>query len=154
MSKEGQFSIEMEQLGGYEFNVRFDLENAPDLTMDEPEPLGRGVGPNPSRVLAAAAANCLSASLLYCVTKNDPPEGSLKATASCTIGRNDQGRMRIGRMDVTLTVNGELEEAVRMKRCLNLFEDFCVVTASLREGFPIGVEVLSEAGETLHRHGE
>lgn len=151
MSKDGQFTIEMTHLNGYEFNVNFGLDNCTDLVVDEPPPLGEGKGPNPSRLLATAAANCLSASLLYCVSKNEPPAGSLKATAVCTIGRNDKGRMRIGRMDIQLTVNGELENAVRMKRCLDLYEDFCVVTASLRDGFPIDVEVVNEAGESLHK---
>ena len=151
MSKEGQFTIEMQQIDGYAFKIKFDLDSMGEITMDEPPPLGEGKGPNPSRVLAAAAANCLSASLLYCVTKNEPPAGSLKTTATCTLSRTDKGRLRIGGMAIKLHVNGELEEAVRMKRCLNLFEDFCVVTASLREGFPVDVEVLSESGERLHR---
>ncbi|MES9858706.1 MAG: OsmC family protein [Sedimenticola sp.] len=151
MSKEGQFTIEMEQLEGYQFKVTFDLDGVDDLIVDEPAPLGAGSGPNPSRMLAVAAANCLSASLLFCVTKNEPPAGSVKTSATCTIGRNDKKRMRILRMDVQLSVNGELEQAVRMKRCLDLFEDFCVVTASLREGFDVGVKVISENGETLHQ---
>jgi hypothetical protein len=53
-------------------------------------------------------------------------------------------------MKVMLQVDGELEQAVRMKRCLDLFEDFCVVSASLREGFPIDVSVLGQTGETLY----
>lgn len=150
MSKEGQFTIEMEQLEGYQFKVTFDLEKVEDLLVDEPPPLGEGAGPNPSRMLTVAAANCLSASLLYCVTKNEPPAGSLKTTATCTLGRNDKGKLRILRIDARLEVNGEIEEAARMKRCLALFEDFCVVTASLREGFEVGVEVVSESGDVLH----
>ena len=151
MSKEGQFTIEMEQLEGYAFKISFDLEGADDIIADEPPPLGQGKGPNPSRMLAAAAANCLSASLLFCVTKNDPPPGSVRTTAICTMERNGKGRLRIGRIDVRLSVNGELEEAARMKRCLDLFEEFCVVTASLREGFEVGVEVVNEGGEVLHQ---
>ncbi len=150
MSKEGEFTIEMEQLEGYEFRVRFDIESMGDIIMDEPEPLGAGQGPNPSRVLAAAAANCLSASLLYCVSKNDPPAGSIKTRATCLLSRNEKKRLRIGGMKVMLQVDGELEQAVRMKRCLDLFEDFCVVSASLREGFPIDVSVLGQTGETLY----
>jgi len=151
MSKEGEFTIEMEHLQGYEFKVSFDLDGMGELLMDEPEPLGASKGPNPSRVLTAAAANCLSASLLYCVTKNEPPAGSLKTTATCTLERNGQKRLRIGSMNVTLHVDAELEHMVRMKRCLDLFEDFCVVTSSLREGFPIDVEVVNESGEVLHK---
>ncbi|MES9903854.1 MAG: OsmC family protein [Sedimenticola sp.] len=151
MSKEGQFTIEMEQLEGYRFNVAFDLDGVDNLIVDEPAPLGAGSGPNPSRLLTVAAANCLSASLLFCISKNDPPAGSVKTSAVCSIGRNDKGRMRILRIDVKLSINGELEKTVRSKRCLELFEDFCVVTASLREGFDVGVEVINDAGETLHQ---
>ena len=150
MSKEGEFTIELEQAEGYEFRVRFDLEGADDLVMDEPPPLGSGRGPNPSRALAAAAAHCLSASLLYCVSKNAPPGGAIKTTATCRLGRNAAGRLRVGGMSIRLTVDGALREAARMKRCLNLFEDFCVVTASLREGFPVDVEVYDSAGAKLH----
>lgn len=151
MSKEGQFTVEMEHLEGYEFKISFDLDDVEDLLADEPAPLGASKGPNPSRLLTAAAANCLSASLLFCITKNEPPSGSMRTSAICTIGRNDKGRMRINRMDVQLTIDAKLEQAVRAKRCLDLFEDFCVVTASLRDGFDIDVEVVNQAGETLHK---
>ena len=150
MSQQSHFTIELEQLQGYEFKVGFDLEGADDLLVDEPAPLGQGRGPNPSRLVAAAAANCLSASLLYCVSKNQPPAGSIRSAATCTLERNEKGRLRIGGMEVQLQVTGELEQAVRMKRCLDLFEDFCVVTASLREGFPIEVSVVNEQQNVLH----
>ncbi|MEW8014374.1 MAG: OsmC family protein [Candidatus Sedimenticola endophacoides] len=151
MSKEGEFTIHMEHIQGYEFKVNFDLQGMQTLLMDEPPPLGDGQGPNPSRLLTAAAANCLSASLLYCVSKNDPPAGSLRTSATGALTRNDRKRLRIGSMQVRLQVDGELEQAVRIKRCLALFEDFCVVTDSLRHGFPIGVEVVNPSCEVLHR---
>ena len=150
MPEKSEFTLELEQLDGYEFRVRFDLDGVDDLVVDEPPPLGRGSGPNPSRMLAVAAANCLSASLLYCVTRNEPPAGSLKTRVRCRMARNDKGRLRIGDLAVTLEVNGELAEAARMKRCLDLFEDFCVVTASLRDGLPVAVEVVTGNGEVLH----
>ncbi len=151
MSGEKQFTIEMEQLQGYEFKVKFDLAGVDELLVDEPPPVGEGKGPNPSRMITVAAANCLSASLLYCVTKNEPPAGSMHTKATCTMKRTAKGRLRIGDIQVRMTVDGKLEEAARMKRCLDLFEDFCVVTASLRDGFPIEVEVVNQGGETLHR---
>ena len=151
MSEEKRFSLQLEQLEGYEFRVVFDLDSIDDLVVDEPPPLSNASGPNPSRLLATAAANCLSASLLYCISKNDPPGESLRASAECTLARNAKGRLRIGRIDVTLEVNGELEQSVRTRRCLDLYEDFCVVTASLREGFPIHAKVVNAQGETLHQ---
>ena len=153
MSEQKQFTIEMQQLQGYEFNVRFDLAGVEPLLVDEPPPVGQSQGPNPSRLLTAAAAHCLSASLLYCVTKNQPPAGSLQASATCTLGRNAQGRLRIEHIDVQLKLGEALAQAARTKRCLDLFEDFCVVSASLREGFPVSVAVLDERGDMLHRSG-
>lgn len=151
MSEEGRFTIRMEHLQDYEFKVKFDWEQAAEVLMDEPPPLGGKAGPNAARMLAAAAANCLSASLLYCVSKEDVPAGSVRTEATVRLVRNEQKRLRIGGMEVRLQVGGVLTESARMKRCLDLFEDFCVVSASLRAGIPIAVEVVDPAGTVLHR---
>jgi organic hydroperoxide reductase OsmC/OhrA len=150
MSEEGRFTLHLEQLDGYEFKVRFDWDSVPDLVVDEPPPLGARRGPNPSRLLAVAAANCLSASLLYCVTKNEPPAGALKTAVTCRMVRNDKQRLRVGGLAVRIEVDDAIAEAARFRRCLDLFEDFCVVTASLRDGVPVAVEVCDAAGNVLH----
>lgn len=153
MSAEGRFTIHLEQRDGYQINVRFDWTQAADLLMDEPPPLGGAIGPNASRMLAAAAANCLSASLLYCLSKEDPPAHSLKTEASCVLVRTEKGRMRIGHMEVKLILGDELSGSKRFDRCMDLFEDFCVVSASIRQGIPIQVQITNEAGEVLHQSG-
>lgn len=150
MSEQGRFTIHLEQQEGYQINVRFDWKRAADLLTDEPPPLGEAAGPNASRLLAAAAANCLSASLLYCLSKEEPPDGALRAEATCTLVRNAQKRLRIGGLEVKLIVADELAGSKRFERCKNLFEDFCVVSASIREGIPIAVSVVDEAGQLLH----
>jgi uncharacterized OsmC-like protein len=151
MSEAGQFTIHLEQEEGYDFRVKFDIDKAPELLMDEPSPLGEDNGPNASRLLAAATANCLSASLMFCLAKKEVPANSIKTEATCTLVRNDKNRLRVGRVDVRITAGNELIESKKLGRCLDLFEDFCVVTASLREGISIGVEVVNEAGEVLHQ---
>lgn len=152
MSEEGRFKIELEQLDGYEFKVKFDWDQADDILMDEPPPLGQRQGPNASRLLAAAAANCLSASLLFCLNKTDVPAKSLRTEASCILVRNEKKRLRIGGMEVKLHLNDQLQTTARLSRCLTLFEDFCVVTASLRQGIPVTVEVLDADGQVVHRN--
>jgi organic hydroperoxide reductase OsmC/OhrA len=151
LDEQGRFTIHLEQREGYQIDVRFDWKRAADLLMDEPPPLGETAGPNASRLLAAAAANCLSASLLYCLSKDDPPDQSLRAEATCILVRNARKRLRIGRLEVRLIAGEALTGSRRFERCKGLFEDFCVVSASIRDGIPIAVEVVDEAGNLLHR---
>ncbi len=151
MSEEGRFTIHLEQGEDYQISVRFDWKKAAALLMDEPPPLGGSAGPNAARLLAAAAANCLSASLLYCLAKEDPPANSLRTEASCIMIRNEKKRLRIGGMEVKLIATDALVDSKRFARCKDLFEDFCVVSASIREGIPIAVSVVDEAGNVLHR---
>jgi len=151
MSEEGRFTIHLEQQEGFQINVGFDWKRAPDLIMDEPPPLGEQSGPNASRLLAAAAANCLSASLLYCVFKEEPPDNCLRAEATCVMVRNAQKRQRIGKLEVTLIVSEIVTASPRFARCKTLFEDFCVVSASIRQGIPMRVIVQNEQGVILHQ---
>ncbi len=155
MSEEvGKFTIQLEQEEDYAFRVKFDLKKADDILMDEPPPLGERNGPNASRLLAAAAANCLSASLMFCLAKEDVPARAVKTEATCTMVRNDKKRLRLGRLDVRITAGDELIDVKKRERCMELFEDFCVVTASIRQGIPVGVEVYTESGELLHKVDE
>ena len=151
MSEEMQFTIQLQHEQDYDFRVKFDLDNADQLMMDEPSPLGNDNGPNAARLVAAAAANCLSASLMFCLAKKDVPANGLRTEVTCSMARNDKNRLRIGRLDVRITATSELTSSKKLDRCLSLFEDFCVVTASLREGIDVGVEVIDEAGTLLHK---
>ncbi len=151
MSEEGRFTLELEQSEGYAIDVRFDWPGLAPLRMDEPPPLGGRRGPNASRLLAAAVGNCLTASLLYCVAKADPPPGAARTSVTCRMHRNEKGRLRIAGLDVRIALSADLVGGARLPRCLDLFEDFCVVTASVRQGIPVTVEVVGPAGEVLHR---
>jgi uncharacterized OsmC-like protein len=149
MGEHQQFTISLERLRDFEFKVTFDGEGIPELLLDEPAPVGGGAGPNASRILGAAAANCLCASLLFCLRKARQEPSGIKATVTGTLTRDDRGRMRVGGFDVVITVAGIDKEAAGSRRCTDLFEDFCVVTASVRKGLPVNVQVLDEAGERL-----
>jgi uncharacterized OsmC-like protein len=148
MSEEAQLTVSMEQIEDFEFKVKFDWDNLPELTMDEPEPIGQRRGPNASRVLAAAVGNCLTASLLFCFQKSRVELTGMKSTVKGTLARNEKKRLRIGGFDVNITVEG-LTDPAKAQRCLELFEDFCVVTASVRNGVQVNVEVVDESGKKL-----
>jgi uncharacterized OsmC-like protein len=126
----------------YEFVAEFDdVPGGPALLFDEPPPLGEGRAPNGAAVLAAAVGNCLAASLTYCLRRARVPLETLTADVTTRIERNEQGRQRIGSIDVTLSPELGSGGGAGLDRCEKLFEDFCTVTASVRQGIPINVSV-------------
>ena len=151
MSEPSAFTVTLEHLQGYEFKVKFDWENVPDVVLDEPEPLGARQGPNASRVLAAAVANCLSASLLFCLRKARVEPKGMRTQVTGNLTRNENGRLRIAGLDVRITLDTGPQPAARLARCAEIFEDFCVVTESVRHGIPVQVEVLDAGGARLHK---
>lgn len=142
---ERQFSLTLERQDGYRFTASFDEFGETRLTMDEPTPLGEGRGPNATRVLGAAVAHCLSASLLFCLKKARVDVAGMQTRVTGSIVRNDEGRLRIGGLRVKLVLNVAPEGKQRIDRCVEVFEDFCIVTQSLRQGVDVDVEVWVEA---------
>jgi uncharacterized OsmC-like protein len=135
------FSITLERVQDYEFRVKFDKAQFQELILDEPSPLGRDTAPNASRLLAAAVGNCLSTSLAFCVQKSRVKLLALNTRVDVKYARSEKGRLRIGKIEVEIEpkfVQADLEKA---KRCLELFEDYCTVTQSVRAGIPISVSI-------------
>src|SRR6185369_11286810 len=125
----------LEHQAAYRFRVSFP-SGAPALTTDEGPPLGAAAGPDPAELLAAAVGNCLASSFLYCVRKaHIEPEG-LAVEVAVTRERDPQGHVRIGRMRVRLEPSLSETDRARFRRCLQLFESFCIVTESVRAGIP------------------
>ncbi|MEZ5440949.1 MAG: OsmC family protein [Lysobacterales bacterium] len=147
---EASFSITIEQESDYAFRVIFDDANLPDLHTDEPAPLGGDSGPNPSRLLLAAVANCLSASLLFALRKFHNAPGRLVTHATATMGRNAERRLRVERIEATVTLPDEPASYQQLDRILAQFEQFCVVTESVRHGVEIEVNVVGPEGQRLH----
>lgn len=148
-----ELTVELELERDFQFRVRFG-EGLDELLMDEPEPLGAGAGPNASRVLAAAIGNCLTASLLFCLRKAKQAPDGATTRAVVRMQRNQQGRLRVGGARVSIQLDFPAEQRDRMRRCMELFEDFCVVTQSVRNGLQVAVEVLDPEGQTLYRSDE
>ena len=143
MSEPLGFDVELEQLSGYEFKVKFDHAQFAELLLDEPAPLGGDKGPNAARLIGAAVANCLSASLLFCLSgKFKQKLGPLRTKVHGTLTRNDRGRVRIARLDVTIRLAEDGASVQHLDRCLLQFEDFCVVTESVRQGIAVGVRIV------------
>lgn len=136
-----RFSLSMDSVSDSEFRIRFDKESYGELTMDEPPPAGGDMGPNASRILAAAVGNCLSASLLFCLKKARLRMPRVHTEVKVEYARNEKGRLRIGKIEVEIDPKFAPDELPKAQRCLELFEDYCVVTQSVRHGIDVSVSV-------------
>jgi organic hydroperoxide reductase OsmC/OhrA len=65
----------------------------------------------------------------------------MQTTVDASLKRNEAGRLRV--KDVRVRIKPVIEESqqARVQRCLELFEDFCVVTQSVRQGIDVDVAV-------------
>lgn len=141
MSDDQTFSVDLRLRQNFQLDVDFGDAADTELRVDEPPPLGDGAGPNAARLLAAAVGGCMSASLLYCLRRAHLQPTGLHARVEGTLVRNERGRVRVGGLRVVLEPEGSAEEIGRMARCRELFEEFCVVGQSVRQGIPVEVEV-------------
>ena len=142
MSDERIHRIKLSLDGHYRFTASFpEATGAPNITLDESPPLGEGYGPNPSALLGAAVGNCLASSLLFCLRKARGEAETLDVDVEVRVERNDAGRYRIAGIAVSLDPSVSEADQARLARCEPLFEDFCIVTESVRQGIPVEVRV-------------
>jgi uncharacterized OsmC-like protein len=135
-----RFALHVEQIDGFEFRVKFDKEQFAPLLLDEPPPLGHDSAPNAARLLAAAIGNCLSASLVFCLKKSKIETSDVSADVEMEIVRTEVRRLRVGKVNVTLHTSLAPNDPALVS-CLATFEDFCIVTQSVRHGIDVAVRV-------------
>ena len=153
MSEHTSHHVHLSHARGFEFVASFpDLPDASPVLLDEPAPLGENQGPNAAALLAAAVGNCLAASLLFCLKKARVDVEGLTADVVTHVERNETGRLRIEGIDVDLLPSLDGADTARLARCGHLFEDFCMVTASVRRGIPVHVTVkgVEEVSTPVH----
>lgn len=150
MSETQEFSLTLTQEQDYAFRVHFDDSAIPDLLTDESSPLGGDAGPNPSRLLVSAVANCLAASLLFSLRKFKNTPATLVAHARATLGRNEQNRLRVSHIAVGIELPEAADSYQHLDRLLSQFENFCVVTESVRSGVAVDVSVRDARGAVVH----
>lgn len=126
---------------GYSFSVEFDLKDMPSIVVDETKPIGESLGPNPTRLLSAAVGHCLSSSLLYCLSRAKIEARGMETTVKTNVGRNEEGRLSVQSIEAQIHLDVDEKDKPRFGRCLEIFENYCTVTSSVRKGIEVKVNV-------------
>jgi len=142
-------TVSITQQSNYQFVVNFGAA-VPELQADEPAPLGAGEGPSPNQLLLGAVANCLSSSLFFALSKFKQDADGITATATASIDRNHDKRLRIQDISVAIQLGKRSSELEHLDRILAQFEDFCTVTQSVRRGIPVTIDVSDSDGVTVN----
>jgi organic hydroperoxide reductase OsmC/OhrA len=87
--------------------------------------------------------------LLFAVRKFKEDPGQVRASVHGELERQD-GRWRIGKLAVELQLGVAAADVEHLERVLAQFENFCVVTQSVRQGIAVEVAVKDATGALVH----
>jgi uncharacterized OsmC-like protein len=138
-----EYEINMFRKNNYKFEVDFGKDTISPLLMDEPEeiPGGESAGPMASMLVAAAVGNCLSASLIFCLTKMKTEITDIKTRVKVTRKRNEEGFWRISQLTINIEPKVENKESLEYLKCMDIFKKYCIVGNSVEEGIPLKVTI-------------
>lgn len=138
-----EFHLDLERVNGYQFASQASEDGKPHGELfysDEPDPVGAASAPATPALLGAALGHCLSASLLEALRHAHLEVRSLGAHVVTVVRANSDGLPRIDHVDIV--IKPVLETfGPRARRCEEVFERYCTVTSSVREGVDIRVRV-------------
>jgi organic hydroperoxide reductase OsmC/OhrA len=100
-------------------------------------------------LLMAAVGNCLAASLAFALRKFKNENVPLRSSVEGRVMRNEQGRQRMHSIDVVIHLGVPAATLRLAQRAIDQFEDFCVVTQSVRAAIPVAVRIVDSAGMVL-----
>ncbi|MFX1388862.1 MAG: OsmC family protein [Promethearchaeota archaeon] len=98
------------------------------------------IGPSPTKLLALSVLGCLAASFAFCIQKKNLFLSNLDGIATVTIARNNEGFWRIKKIDTKLIVktNDPIIKK-RINQCKKFFEQYCIISESIRKGIDLDV---------------
>jgi len=100
------------------------------------------IGPSPIKLLGLSVLGCLAASFSFCLQKKDFSLSELEGKAEVTIARNEKTFWRVKKIDIELNPKINTPEMrKRADQCREFFEQYCIISESLRTGFEVNVNL-------------
>lgn len=114
-----------------------------DLFIDETHnKYSEKIGPNPTSLLALSVLSCLAASFTFCLKKRGFTLEDLTGKAEVVIRRNENGFWRVKAIDISITPKIDDPNVLkRADKCMKFFEQYCIISESLRDGMEVNVKI-------------
>lgn len=141
--EERRFVVDIVHTGGFAFRSQASEDgrsHGEPFPSDEPDPVGQASAPSTPALLAAALGHCLSASLVEMLRRSRIDVLGCTTQAVAVVAPNAEGLPRIRQVEVTV-VPEVPEPSPRAARCEELFERYCTVTSSVKQGIDVRVTV-------------
>ncbi|MBA7641054.1 hypothetical protein ES703_48726 [subsurface metagenome] len=132
------------------FKVNFGYNKLKELFIDETlNEKSQIWGPDAAQLLAMALLGCLNASFLFCLNKRNLTVDDLEAHAEVSFKKIEKGYIRVDKIDVKIVPKSNDHDTLkRINQCIKkmkndkmFFEETCIITASVREGINIDVNI-------------
>ena len=100
------------------------------------------IGPSPTKLLALSVLGCLTASFSFCLKKKGLSISDLNGQAIVSIARNDKNLWRVKKIDVKISPKIDTPELrKRANQCTKFFEQYCIISESVRNGIEVNLEL-------------
>ncbi|MFX1377321.1 MAG: OsmC family protein [Promethearchaeota archaeon] len=143
MSKEIKTKVSLNQEEEMIFKCDLGNPKIDNLYIDEQnKPEQKKKGTSPVKLLALSVLGCLTASYSFCLKKQGFSISGLKGKAEVIIARGDKGFWRVKKIDIEMIPKIDTPEMrKRADQCKKFFEQYCIISESLRTGFEVNVNL-------------
>lgn len=114
-----------------------------DFHLDEPESFhGTDLGPSSVEYFLVGIGGCIASTFAFCLSRNGIPLDDLELVVDGKLKHSGPNRsLTIVNVDVSLEFSGSSEREEKIEFCINNFKQHCVISNSLKQGFPVNVNI-------------
>lgn len=116
------------------------------MNVDEPESFhGTDLGPSSVEYLLIGLGGCLATTFAYCLQRRLVKIKKLEVTVDGKLAKVGlKKRLRLVNVNVELNYTPENNTSLnQIDKCIEEFEEFCIVSKSIQEGFPINAKCIN-----------
>jgi uncharacterized OsmC-like protein len=131
-------------------NFKASARHFTGMNVDEPESFhGTDIGPSSVEYLLIGIGGCLATTFAYSLQRRSIGVNGIDVVVDGRLAHVEpKKRLRLINVDVKITYLPQPNTSLKkINMCIEEFEEFCIVSQSIQNGFPINVECINNQDE-------